>query len=355
MTQSSPLMRSSLTAIRTHIPRIVLLIIVLFCPSEMSLAARERPWAPVTPPARLSVIAHLPAGSDWHDLVALKGGDFVLQCAPEKDVTALISVDRTGASHPFPLTAAVKNILNAPSALTRGDGDAVWIVNSRPGQTPILLKLDAQTGQLLQRVDLPPEVYDRFSHFVAIAVRAPMIYLADEGSAALVTYDLKSKISRRFFAKYPVMLGQHPMDIDGQEVRARDGRPLQRNISHLALQKDGAWLYLQTPTGPLYRLKTELLRDDRFTPVELMESMTEWRRTPTIGGISIGSDNTLYLIDRSHGRLLSFDAGRNPFVQLVDRRLVRAQTPSVNPVSHDVFVAAGSELLRISMDREQQK
>ncbi|UYH52150.1 major royal jelly family protein [Candidatus Kirkpatrickella diaphorinae] len=336
----------------SHFFKVILLFVVLFCPFR-GFAARERPWAPVPHPADVTVIAHLPEGSDWHDVVAVKDG-FILQRAPKDGAASLIKVDRAGDAHPFPMAQRDKDGLDAPSALARADDGAIWVVNARPGAQPFLLKLDAETGALQSRIDASPDVYDGTSRFIAIAAHGPMIYLADEGDAALVTYDLEKKIWRRFFAHYPAMLGQRPMNIGGQEVRAADGRPLQRNISHLALQRDGAWLYLQTPTGPLYRLKTELLRDPEFTPVELMESLTEWRRTPTIGGLTIGPDNTLYIIDRSEGRLLSFDAGRNPFMQLADHRFVDAQTPYADPITNEIYVAAGSELLGVTPHRNPQ-
>lgn len=331
----------------SHFCKAILLFIFLLYPFEQGFAARERPWAPVRHPTEVTVIAHLPEGSEWHDMVKVRDG-FILQRAPKDGAASLIKLDRAGDAHPLPMTQQAKDSLDAPSALARADDGAIWVVNARPGAQPSLLKLDAETGTLQSRIDASPDVYDGTSRFIAIAVHAPMIYLADEGDAALVTYDLEKKIWRRFFTHYPAMLGQRPMKIDGREVRAADGRPLQRNISHLALQRDGAWLYLQTPTGPLYRLKTELLRDPDFTPVELMESLTEWRRTPTIGGITVGPDDTLYLIDRSEGRVLSFDAGRNPFMKLADQRLVDAQTPYVDPVTNEIYVAAGSDLLRMT-------
>ncbi|WP_394819662.1 L-dopachrome tautomerase-related protein [Sorlinia euscelidii] len=331
----------------SHFRKAILLLVLLLYPFEQGFAARERPWAPVPHPAEVTVIAHLPEGSDWHDVVKVTDG-FILQRAPKDGAVSLIKVDRAGQAHPFPMTQQVKDMLDAPSALARADDRAIWVVNARPSAQPFLLKLDAETGALQSRFDASPDVYDGTSRFIAIAAHGPMIYLADEGDAALVTYDLEKKTWRRFFTHYPAMLGQRPMNIGGQEVRATDGRPLQRNVSHLALQRDGAWLYLQTPTGPLYRLKTELLRDPDFTPVELMESLTEWRRTPTIGGLTIGPDNALYLIDRSEGRLLSFDAGRNPFMQLADQRLVDAQTPYADPITNEIYVAAGADLLRVT-------
>ncbi|XAO72294.1 MAG: L-dopachrome tautomerase-related protein [Acetobacteraceae bacterium] len=340
------------TASLSHFRKAILLFVMLCYPFQ-GFAARERPWAPVPHPADITVIAHLPEGSDWHNVVAVRDG-FILQRAPKDGAESLIKLDRAGGAHPLPMTQHVKDRLDAPSALARADDGAIWVVNARPGAQPFLLKLDAETGKLQSRIDASPNIYDGSSRFIAIAVHGPMIYLADEGDAALVTYDLEKKIWRRFFTHYPAMLGQRFMNIGGQEVRASDGRPLQRNISHLALQRDGAWLYLQTPTGPLYRLKTELLRDPDFTPVELMESLTEWRRTPTIGGITIGSDNTLYMIDRSEGRLLSFDAGRDPFMQVADQRLVDAQTPYADPITNEIYVAAGSELLRLTPYRNPQ-
>ncbi|WP_148301514.1 hypothetical protein [Asaia prunellae] len=157
----------------------------------------------------------------------------------------------------------------------------------------------------------------------------------------------------RFFAGYPTSRGHLPLTIDHHIVMGPDGHPVTRDMAYLALETNGKWLYELAPTGPIYRLSTDLLTDPSVTAAEQMEGVTQWRGTPTVSGMTLDDKATLYLTDIENGRLLSFDTARLPHILLVSPRLVQAgipgwvKTSAQNDTAGTIWVPAGHVLLRI--------
>ncbi|WP_367159536.1 L-dopachrome tautomerase-related protein [Kozakia baliensis] len=311
-------------------------------------AQQERPWVPAPIPAKVEHVSSLVEGEKWHGVVLLANGVIVAERENATSGPLVISVDPQDRISPFPDASWNDPHVQGPhfvhpTAITTDEQGKAWLLdNGSADISPRLIQIDGPPNVH----SLPRDVVMPQSRFTALVVHQPFAYLADQGTATLVVLNLKDGTATRFFTNDPALRGRRPMFVDGVEQRGKNDLPLARDISMLALQKDGAWIYEQPPCGPLYRVSTALLTDPNYSPIELMESLAQWRDTPTLGGLTISSDNTLYMIDIAQGRLLSFDAGRLPHILLQDPRLTQAGAPIIG-ADGKLYVASGNMLLRI--------
>lgn len=339
--------------------------------STTARASHERPWLADTHPARIAQVTALPGNANWRQALPFADGSVIVLREPDPaesgSFLARLSPGAAAAAAFIPDWATAPSGSRgadrfAPSALAHDEKGGLWLIDgSGTGAPPRLMRLDPVRGTILAEFPLPPEGVTPASRFTALAVHGEMAYLADEGGACLTVIDMRSRQATRFFSGYPTSRGHRPLVVNRQTVKGADGLPLTRDLSWLALENNGLWLYEQAPTGPIYRLSTSLLTDPSTTPSELMEGVTEWRGTPTISGMTIDDKSTLYLTDISEGRLLSFDTGRHPHVLLVAPQLVHAGTPgwvgdgpsgsSSDKITHAglIYVPAGHVLLRIAL------
>lgn len=363
------------SACRFLLPIAALALTGSFTPAR---AAHERPWLADTPQATIAQTIPLPGQAAWRQALTLPDGSVVLlrepgsgsgmgalmRLAPGAETVAPLEADWSGIAQNNTDAGGRAPDALSPVALARDESGMLWLIDQGSGERlPRLVRIDSATGRVLAVIPFPEEAVTPKSRFTALAIHGRMAYLADEGGVALTAIDLQRHAATRFFAGYPTSRGHSPLIVDGHVVQGKDGHPLTRDIAYLTLRPDGAWLYEQAPTGPIYRLSADLLKDPSVTPAELMEGVTQWRGTPTVGGLTMDDKETLYLTDISAGRLLSFDAGRHPHILLVSPALVHAGIPGWAPSpgpgsasapatsggSGQLYVPAGQTLLRIAL------
>ncbi|GBR13765.1 L-dopachrome tautomerase-related protein [Asaia spathodeae] len=328
-------------------------------------AAHERPWLADTAAAKISQTISLPGKALWRQALPLADGSVILLREPASDENGpFLARLAAGASETTPLIPVWSSTDDkargpkgfAPSALACDDSGTLWLIDrATAGFPPRLIHLDPVSGKVLSELDLPPEAIVQNTAFTTLAVHGQTAYLADEGGVSLTMVDMARHQATRFFAGYPTSRGHLPLTIDHHPVMGTDGHPLTRDIAYLALETNGKWLYEQAPTGPIFRLSTDLLTDPSVTPSEQMEGVTQWRGTPTVSGMTLDDKATLYLTDIENGRLLSFDTARLPHILLVAPQLVQAGIPGWarsrgdNDKSGQIWVPAGHTLLRIDL------
>lgn len=203
----------------------------------------------------------------------------------------------------------------------------LWAVTQAP--KPALLNIAPDTGVILDHIGLG-EALVIGSHISALQVTDTKAFLIDEGAPAFVVIDLKSGQAQRLLEGVPSLMGHSALMRHGQPVTTAAGQPeTGGNVRFLLLDRSREWLFYQTPTGPLYRIGTGILTDTSLGPAERIEAMTNWRRTPSLGGLAIDRNDTLYMVDIDHGDLLSFGADRLPWRLMHDDRLYGAQAATL--------------------------
>lgn len=328
-------------------------------------AAHERPWLADKPAAHIAQTIALPGKAVWRQVVPLADRSVILLREQSAgDDTPFLARLAPGASETVPLLPDWSGIDTgergatgfAPTALSTDDRGGLWLIDQAIGAfPPRLIHLEPLSGKVLAEFPLPSEGVTKTSRFTSLVVHGQTAYLADEGGVSLTVFDLGKRQAMRFFAGYPTSRGHAPLVIDHKVISGPGGHPLTRDIAFLALEANGKWLYELTPTGPIFRLSTDLLTDPEVTPSEMMEGVTQWRGTPTLGGVTIDDKATLYLTDIENGRVLSFDAQRLPHILLSSPQLIQAGLPGwakpqgADDASGQLYIPAGHTLLRIDL------
>jgi len=259
-----------------------------------------------------------------------------------------VLIDSSNQTHPFPLDATERAKIPLLSALTAQD-TSLWGLSTSPPAA--LVHLSAE-GKLLGTVPLQGPLAAG-SHLTAIQVHGNYAYLTDEGQAALVVVSLIDGKTQRFLPYDPSVTGRRPLIRNGRINNGPDNHPLTGgNVRFLALDAKGQWLFYMPACGPLYRIDSALLTDPAFTPVEQLDGIVEWRDTPSLGGITLSSDNTFYMSDITDGALLKFGSERNPLILVRDARLTNAGALTVSG-DHEVSVLTSEDgkphILRIAL------
>lgn len=212
------------------------------------------------------------------------------------------------------------------TALT-ATAQGLWAVTQAP--QPALLNIAPDTGVILNHIGFGSTLAVG-SHISALQVTDNNAFLVDDGVPAFVVIDLQSGHAERLLEGAPSLSSHAPLMRHGQPVTTAQGQSRTGgNVHFLLLDRNKNWLFYQTPTGPLYRIGTTILTDSSLGPAERIEAMTNWRRTPSLGGMTINRDDTIYMVDIDHGDLLAFGADRLPWRLLHDDRLYDAQAISL--------------------------
>lgn len=275
-------------------------------------ARADRPWKDAETPAQIV---------SEHDLSQPLAA--VLTSLPDGSPFALGNTGRLYRLDPVDgRLGTLMDELPPITALT-ATAQGLWAVTQAP--RPALLNIAPDTGVILNHIGFS-DALAVGSHISALQVTDSTAFLVDDGVPAFVVIDLKSGKAQRLLEGVPSLSGHAPLIRHGHPVTTAEGQPRTAgNVHFLLLDRSKDWLFYQTATGPLYRIGTGILTDTSLGPAERIEAMTNWRRTPSLGGLTIDRNDTLYMIDIDHGDLLSFGADRLPWRLMHDDRLYNAQ------------------------------
>lgn len=279
-------------------------------------AHADRPWQDVPTPAQ--VIKEFPLSQPLAPVLTALPAGTPFTLSKNGKLYRLDPVDGR-------LTTLMDELppLSAVTATAQG----LWAV--APAPKPELLNLAPDTGVILNHIIIT-KVLTTGSHIAAMRIAHDTAILADDGVPAFIIIDLKTGKMQRLLEGSPTLSGHGPLMRRGQPVTTASGQAeTGGNIRFLALDHNRQWLFYQAPTGPLYRIGTNLLTDPSLGPAERIEGMANWRRTPSLGGLTIDSHDVLYMADIEHGDLLAFGPDRIPLRLLHDDRLYDAQALTV--------------------------
>lgn len=284
---------------------------------SISKAQADRPWRDAPVPVRLLA-------------------DHTLSAPVESAMTALpdgtlYSLDTNGILQRIDLVDGRLYPMEGTPSLTTitANTQGLWGITRQPKFE--LLNISPNSGSLINTVSLDTVAHSN-SYFVALQIARDKAYFADDTNPALITVDLNTDFARRLLEGAPSLSAHAPLRRAGKTVTTPDGiLRTGGNIQFIALDHTKNWLFYQTPTGPLYRIATSLLIDETVSPAELIEGMANWRRTPSLGGLTITAEDVIYMVDIDHGDLLAFGADRIPLRLLHDDRLTQAHNITLLP------------------------
>lgn len=279
-------------------------------------AYADRPWQDAPQQAHL-ISDHILNGAVMPIITALPDGT-VYSLSPA-GVPQRIDPE-TGTLYPLTGLPAF-SILNATN-------QGLWGISKE--EEPALINI-APNGSIRNHVALGNTVRPG-SHFSALQVSKDIAFIADEGVPALIIIDLATGKTQRVIEANPSLIAHRPIERGGIALSAPDGRTRSGgNIRFLVVNHTGDWLFYQAPPGPLYRIGTDLLTDPAMSPAQQIEGMAKWRDTPSLGGLGIWSDDSLYMVDIAHGDILKFGEDRLPWRLFHDPALFWAQDMALLP------------------------
>ncbi|MFE1597647.1 L-dopachrome tautomerase-related protein [Methylobacterium sp. ID0610] len=197
------------------------------------------------------------------------------------------------------------------NALRLGPDGDLWLVDTgspgfgqpmRPGGVK-LVQVDVAANRVRRTIPLAGVVTPK-SFVDDVRFNGRHAYLTDAGAPALIVLDLASGTGRRLLEGHPSVTAARPISAEGRIVRGPDGQPVFVHADQLEVSPDGAWLFYQSCTGPLHRVPTRLLDDDRTSPGALAAAVEIVADTPPTGGTAIAADGTIFVSDTDAQRIL---------------------------------------------------
>ena len=234
----------------------------------------------------------------------------------------------------------------ALGGLTRTADGHIWVLDSGvtnrktpPVAPPKLVEIDPTTNTVLQVVPVQASALRPGSILSGIAVHGTTAYVPDSGVAGLLVITIPTATAKRFLDHHPDLIASRPIVTPGGPVRDSTGRYAAVDASMIAVSPDGSWIVLQAPGQYLSRVSTAIFTDPDITPAAFEESVTQWFKTPSLGGMTIDNDGTLYWSDITTSSILSYTTGRVPRRLITDPRLQWPTTPGLDGHGH-LFVSA---------------
>ncbi len=286
----------------------------------------------------------------WNGVVATADGrvfvDFP-RIEPAVPNPSVAELTRTGAAVPFPggawnawrPGADPGRAFVSVNAIHLGPDRRLWVVDNAAvgflGRPPVpggqkVVVLDPATRAVVRVYRLGADVLRPKSAIDDIRFNGRHAYLTDAGAPGLIVLDLDTGRARRVLDRDRATIAARPAIVDGHILRGPDGKPVAINADQLEVTPDGAWLYEQPLSGPLYRIPTKLLDDPSVPAATLSEAVEFWYDTPSLGGTAIDAAGNLYLNDLGTSSILKLGADRHLTLVIHDARLHWADAPVID-------------------------
>ncbi len=164
---------------------------------------------------------------------------------------------------------------------------------------PKLIRIDAETNQMVQQVRFGKDVVRKDSYLNDVRVDAGLnyAYITDSGIGGLVVVDLTKEKSRRVLDNHPSTHSDSTdIVIDGKPYRRPDGSRPYIHADGIALDSAGKHLYYHALNGQnLYRIETQYLRDSTLSEAQMGAKVEMVKKTGPVDGMIFDKKGNLYL------------------------------------------------------------
>ncbi len=255
----------------------------------------------------------------------LSSGEPIISCHQFFDPTVRVMKwnKRENAWEPFPNQqmntpgSGAPVILDSVLGVASDSRGIVWMLdNGRRSDTPPkLVAWDTKKDQLHQVIVIHPQALSprSFLKNLVLDPAGPFIYVSDPAdgiSSAILIVNTQTGLTRRLLEGHRSTQKEPnvALQLDGRSVLARrpDGQvatPL-TGVSPIAIDRKGTWLYYGPRNGSsLFKIKTELLRDQALAPISLETQVQGVSPKPICDSIVIDSKGRIYFGDISRGSI----------------------------------------------------
>ncbi|PJZ70437.1 hypothetical protein CH373_05020 [Leptospira perolatii] len=177
---------------------------------------------------------------------------------------------------------------------------------------------DITTKQVIHEFEFPKTLAPKDSLFndMQIDTIRETVFITDTspigGDPGLVVYNIQTKTGKRILKGHPSVVGErNQIKVNGQPFQVA-GVPIIFNADSIALDKNREWLYFAPFTsGSLFRAKVADLINDSLTPDQLAQKVENFAEKTMSDGISIDTNNGIYITDPEHSAITFLDENKN--------------------------------------------
>ncbi len=290
----------------------------------------------------IEAVAELPI-NPGHLAVTESGRVFATVHPFRRAGAQLIEVTGPNSYQPWPNPAlngafgSGSEVLNSALGIRIDDQGRLWVLDNglgdtahQPDQPPKILAFTLADGSLVFRYDFPTETAPAGSFLNDLAVDAErgFVYISDPGGRhepALVTLDLKRRLSRRFSASPVLQAEDLDLVVAGRVLRgggeAGKVNPARLAVNPISLSADGETLYFGAMRGKAwYQVPARLLREGA-DDATVAATIVKVGPKPLSDGAATDSAGNHYFTDMGHNAISILGPDGNLENLVVDDRL----------------------------------
>ncbi|QCR38317.1 L-dopachrome tautomerase-related protein [Nissabacter sp. SGAir0207] len=164
------------------------------------------------------------------------------------------------------------------------------------------------------------------------------VFITDSGLGGIIIYDLNTGKYKRKLSGSPLLKKPSQAQQKGFGGRVlSDGKGTLPAVQSdmLEISPNGQWLYVATPTGPLYRVPLALLLDEVLDGRALEQRMEKVADIPSIGGTAMDRKGRIYLSNVEERAIEVLHPNGRREILLQDNRLI---SPDALYIANDGFL-----------------
>lgn len=185
----------------------------------------------------------------------------------------------------------------------RPDASPKELSTPKPGAQKIV-QFDPHSGKVLDVLRFGEDTLPTGAQMNDLRIHGSTVYLTDSGLGGLIVHDLSTGKTMRRLSGYKEMLGVVAPTATATATGKSKSKHRTPKSDMIEITQDGKWLYWAAPTGPFYRVATDLLRDARVSDAQLATHIEHVADIPLTGGCAMDTHGNLYLSDLDNKRIL---------------------------------------------------
>jgi sugar lactone lactonase YvrE len=186
-----------------------------------------------------------------------------------------------------------------------------------------IVQLDTKSGKVLRILRFDENILPPGSQLNDLRFHGSLIYISDSGLGGIIIHDLDTGETLRRLSGLPVVKASDKAP-PAMLAHVKGGKTFHPpNSDMIEITADGKWLYWAAPTGPLYRVKTEYLRDPELTDAEIITHVESVYDNNFSGGCAMDSVGNIYFSETVTHNITVWSPGGKTAVLASDPRLIR--------------------------------
>lgn len=208
----------------------------------------------------------------------------------------------------------------------------LWIVdtgtpsmgqNPRPGNAVKLVAVNLKINKVAKIIPLN-KVSKTATFIDDLRILGNTIYLTDAGEPALIVLDKNIGEGRRVLENHISTTDNLPIKAEGKIMENEKGNEVRIHADQLEISPDGKWLYFQPASGPMWKVETQYLSNEKLTEEELSSKVSLFYKTPSTGGTAIDSKGNIYVSDINKKQIIKISPDGKETLVIKDDRLLWA-------------------------------